>query len=327
MSNYQSPKATDYHPYVSVVVCVRNEAGNIAPLIQQVTQAMLSHPYELIYVNDGSTDQTLSELRSQIHPRLHIIDLQQNYGQSSALMAGIDAARGTFIVTMDGDRQNDPADIPAMLTLAEQGDYDLVAGIRADRQDGVLLRKLPSYVANRLICHTTGLNMKDFGCTLKVFRAELAKSLMLYGELHRFVAVLASFEGARMTQIPVRHHPRRIGQSKYGLNRIPKVASDLILLLFLKKYRQKPMHFFGGGGLFLLAMGALTGLCFLVNYFTSQTAAGISLLILSGILALGGMQLLAFGILAEMQMRAHYETQAKKTYRIRRVYGPLQTTL
>lgn len=327
MSNYQSPKATDFRPYVSVVICVRNEAGNIVPLIQQVTQAMLGYPYELIYVNDGSTDQTLNELRAQPHPQLHIIDLQQNYGQSNALMAGIDAARGTFIVTMDGDRQNDPADIPAMLALAEQGDYDLVAGIRANRQDGVLLRKLPSYVANRLICHIMGLHMKDFGCTLKVFRAELAKRLMLYGELHRFVAVLASFEGARMIQMPVRHHPRRIGQSKYGLNRIPKVASDLILLLFLKKYRQKPMHFFGGAGLFLLVMGVLAGICFVVNYLTGQSAAGISLLILSGILTLGGIQLLAFGILAEMQMRTHYETQDKKTYRIRRVYSPVQTTL
>lgn len=324
MSNYQPLIVTGSRPYVSVVICVRNEAGNIAPLIEQLTQALQACPYELIYVNDGSTDQTLAELQAQGHDRLHIIDLQQNYGQSNAMMAGIDAARGTFIVTMDGDLQNDPADIPAMLLLAEQGDYDLVAGIRANRRDGVLLRKLPSYVANRLICWTTGLKMKDFGCTLKVFRADLAKSLRLYGELHRFVAVLASFEGARMIQTPVRHHSRRTGQSNYGLGRAPKVASDLILLLFLKKYRQKPMHFFGTGGLLLLLTGFITGCWSLARQLTNQGTPGNTFLIMSGILVLGGIQLLSFGILAELQMRTYYETQDKKTYRIRRVYSPVQ---
>lgn len=323
MSIYQSPKIIGPVPYVSIVICVRNEAGNIAPLIRQLTQALARYRYELIYVNDGSTDQTLAELRAVVHDHLFILDLQQNYGQSAALMAGIDASRGTFIVTMDGDGQNDPADIPNMLTLAEQGDYDLVTGIRVNRQDDWLLRKVPSYLANRLIRRATGVRMKDYGCSLKVIRPELAKSLGIYGELHRFVAILASFAGARMTQVPVLHHPRRVGQSKYGLGRVPKVLSDLVLLLYLKKYRQKPMHFFGGIGLLLLTAGLLTGLSFVVSRFIHPDASGLAGLVLSGLLLLGGIQLLAIGIVAEMQMRTHYETQAKKTYTIRRVYHPV----
>ncbi|GAA4413534.1 glycosyltransferase family 2 protein [Nibrella viscosa] len=308
--------------YVSVVVCVYNEAGNIYPMVEQVCRALDGYNYELIYVNDGSTDQTLAELRTILHDRLVILDLQKNYGQSLALAAGIEAARGEFIVTLDGDLQNDPADIPRMLKLAEEGDYDLVAGIRANRQDGALLRKLPSRLANALIRWATDVRLKDYGCALKVFRADLAKNLGLYGELHRFIPVLAHLEGARVSQVDVQHHPRRTGQSKYGLGRTLKVVSDLILMLFMKKYLCKPMHFFGNWGLLLLLVGLGINAYLLVLKLAGQDIWGKPLLILGMMLVLAGIQLISFGIMAELQMRTYYESQAKKPYRVRRVYRP-----
>ncbi|GAA4465863.1 glycosyltransferase family 2 protein [Nibrella saemangeumensis] len=308
--------------YVSVVVCVYNEAGNIYPMVEQVSRALVGYDYELIYVNDGSTDQTLAELKTILHDRLVILDLQKNYGQSLALAAGIEAAKGDFIVTMDGDLQNDPADISRMLKLAEDGDYDLVAGIRANRQDGALLRKLPSRLANALIRWSTDVHMKDYGCALKVFRADLAKNLGLYGELHRFIPVLAHLEGARVTQVDVQHHPRRIGQSKYGLGRTLKVVSDLILMLFMKKYLRKPMHLFGNWGLLSLLVGLGVNAYLLVLKLAGQEIWGKPLLILGMMLVLAGIQLISFGIMAELQMRTYYESQEKKPYKVRRVYRP-----
>lgn len=306
--------------YVSVVVCVYNEAGNIYPMVEQISQALKEYDYELIYVNDGSTDQTLAELRSIPHERLVILDLQKNYGQSLALAAGIEAAQGQFIVTLDGDLQNDPADIPGMLKRAEEGDFDLVAGIRANRQDGALLRKLPSRMANALIRWSTDVHLKDYGCALKVFRADLAKNLGLYGELHRFIPVLAHLEGARVTQVDVQHHPRRIGQSKYGLGRTLKVVSDLILMLFMKKYLRKPMHLFGNWGLLSLFLGLGINAYLLVLKLAGQEIGGKPLLILGMMLVVAGIQLLSFGIMAELQMRTYYESQEKKPYKVRRVY-------
>jgi glycosyltransferase involved in cell wall biosynthesis len=306
---------------LSLVVCVYNEAGNIAPMVAQVADALAGLDYELIYVNDGSADATLAELRAETDPRLVVLDLQKNYGQSLALAAGIEAARGQFVVTLDGDLQNDPADIPAMLARAESGDFDLVAGIRANRQDGALLRKFPSRVANAIIRHTTGVHLKDYGCSLKVFRADLAKSLGLYGELHRFIPVLAALEGARVTQMDVRHHPRRIGTSKYGLGRTLKVVSDLLLMLFLKRYGQKPMHLFGGWGFLMLSAGLFINGYLLALKLLGQDIWGKPLLILGLMLVLAGLQLISFGIMAELQMRTYYESQGKKPYKIRRVYA------
>lgn len=306
-------------PYVSVVVCAYNEAGNSLPLIGQLNQALELLDYEIIYVNDGSTDQTLAELRSSPHERLTILDLQKNYGQSLALAAGIELAQGQFIVTMDGDQQNDPADIIPMLEVAEARDVDLVMGIRTNRQDGFLLRRLPSQLANALIRALLGVRVDDYGCGLKVFRAELAKNLGLYGELHRFIPVLAHLQGARLAQIPVRHHPRRIGQSKYGLGRTFRVLSDLILLLFLKKYLRKPMHLFGGIAFFLLVCGL--GLAIYSLFSTLSTATEGRSIGLAGImLVVAGLQFLAFGLLAELQMRTYYESQGQKPYKIRRIY-------
>ncbi len=306
-------------PFVSVVVCVYNEAGNITPLVTQIIQAMQGIDYELIYVNDGSTDATLAELKANALPQLIVLDLQTNYGQSAALAAGIDAARGQFIATLDGDQQNDPADIPHLLAHCEQHDLDIVAGLRANRQDGFWLRKVPSRIANALIRWATGLRLRDLGCGLKVFRAELAKQLGIYGELHRFVLVLAQYEGARMAQLPVHHRPRQIGRSKYGLSRTFRVISDLLLLLFLKKYQRKPMHVFGTGGLACVCAGLIALLWSMMQVLT-HTNPPTALLPAGLVLTIGGLQLLGLGFMAELQMRTYYESQAKKPYRVRRVY-------
>jgi len=307
-------------PLLSVVICVYNEAGNILPMIEQVDLALAGYDYEIIYVNDGSTDQTLAELRAVRNERLVVIDLQKNYGQSLALAAGIEVAQGEYIVTMDGDLQNDPADIPAMLRLAQEGDYDLIAGNRANRQDGMVLRKVPSWIANALIRRVSGVRLKDYGCALKVMRAELAKSLGLYGELHRFILILAKLEGARMAQVDVRHHPRRIGQSKYGLGRTLKVVSDLILMLFLKKYLRKPMHLFGNWGIVSLLAGLAINGYLLILKLLGNEIGGRPLLILGVMLVIAGLQLITFGLMTELQMRTYYESQEKKPYKIRRVY-------
>ncbi|QMW03968.1 glycosyltransferase family 2 protein [Spirosoma foliorum] len=307
-------------PYLSVIVCVFNEEGNSARLIEQIQHALGALEYELIYVNDGSTDQTLNELRAVDNKRLRILDLQKNYGQSLALLAGIEAARGAFIVTLDGDLQNDPADIHHLLNLAEQGDYDLVAGIRTHRQDNFLFRKLPSRLAGFFISRVMGMRWVDYGCSLKVFRADLAKRLRLYGELHRFIPVLAYLEGARMTQMPVLHHPRQLGQSKYGLNRTLKVMSDLLLMVFLKKYLQKPMHLFGSWGLLSLAIGTGLDGYWLIERLSGFGAVNNSVLLIGIGCILAGFQFIGLGFVAELQMRTYYESQQKKPYAVRKVY-------
>ncbi|MCB0686805.1 MAG: glycosyltransferase family 2 protein, partial [Saprospiraceae bacterium] len=232
---------------ISVVVCVYNEEDNIQPLVKAIQNALKGYEYELIYVDDGSTDRTLAELRSVMFDRLKVIQLRRNYGQSQALMAGIDAAQGTYIVTMDGDLQNDPTDIPAMVERSMDGDWDLVAGIRKNRKDH-WLRTIPSKIANYIIRRSSGVSIKDYGCTLKLFKREIAKDLGLYGELHRFIPVLANLEGATITQMEVKHHERTHGVSKYGMGRTVKVISDLMLMLFFKRYLKNPMHLFGNWG-------------------------------------------------------------------------------
>ena len=307
-------------PLLSVVVCVYNEEENIRPLVQQITTALDGFHYEIVYVDDGSTDRTVRELRALPHPRLRSIELRKNYGQSLALMAGIDHARGKYIVTMDGDLQNDPADIPAMLRLAQEGDYDMVAGIRENRKDGMLLRLIPSKIANWIIRSASGVTLKDYGCALKVFRAELAKDLGLYGELHRFIAVLATLEGARIAQTNVRHHARQFGVSKYGLGRTFKVVSDLLLMLFFKKYRQKPMHLFGTMGVGVFLAGVVINLYLLVLKILGNDIWGRPILILGAVLLLGGIQLITVGLIMEVQMRTYFESQEKRPYKVRSIY-------
>lgn len=307
-------------PLLSVVVTVYNEEENVRPLLEQLHAALEGTEYEVIYVDDGSRDGTLAALQAAAHPRLKALELRKNYGQSLALMAGIDAAQGEYIATMDGDLQNDPSDIPAMLQLAQTGDWDMVAGNRAKRQDTMLLRKIPSAIANYLIRNLSGVHLKDYGCALKVFRAELAKELGLYGELHRFIPVLASLEGARITQVDVRHHPRTAGRSKYGLSRTFKVVSDLLLMVFFKRYLQKPMHLFGNAGVMLFAVGVVINLYLVFLKILGQDIWGKPLLILGLMLVIGGIQLVTIGIIVEIQMRTYFESQQKKPYKVRRIH-------
>ncbi|MEL7161081.1 MAG: glycosyltransferase family 2 protein, partial [Bacteroidota bacterium] len=288
---------------LSVVVTVYNERENIRPLIDRINTALTGMDYEIVYVDDGSTDGTVQELYAIDDPHLVVVEFRKNYGQSLALMAGIDVARGEYIATMDGDLQNDPLDLPQMLKLVRDEEWDLVVGERVNRQDGALLRKIPSRIANWIIRNLSGVHLRDYGCALKVFRAKIAKDMGLYGELHRFISVLASLEGARITQIPVRHHARQFGKSKYGLGRTFKVVSDLLLMLFFKKYLQRPMHLFAQSGLALLGVGVLINVYLLVLKLMGQDVWGRPLLILGAMLLLAGIQLITVGLIVEVLKR------------------------
>ncbi len=303
---------------LSLVVCVYNEQDNIIGLVKKVREAMVGFDYELIYVDDGSTDDTLLRLKAQKFDQLKVVELRRNYGQSLALMAGIDYASGEYIVTLDGDLQNDPADIPAMVEKCKNGNWDLVAGIRKDRKDN-LWRKIPSKVANFMIRRSSGLEIHDFGCTLKVFRSEIAKELGLYGELHRFIPLLANLEGARITQMEVRHHERKMGDSKYGMGRTVRVMSDLLLMLFFKRYLQRPMHLFGNWGLIIFIIGLLINLYMIWLKIQGQDIWGKPLMLVGILFVLAGIQLITFGIFVELQMRTYYESQGKKPYHVRSV--------
>ncbi len=308
---------------LSVVISVYNEEENIRPLAGQLALALKGIEHEVIFVDDGSSDRTLAELKKITQCPGQIVELRKNYGQSLALMAGIDLAGGAYIATMDGDLQNDPSDIPRMLQLAEEGNWDLVTGIRANRKDD-FTRKFPSLVANWVIRNAAGVRMKDYGCALKVFRSEIAKDMGLYGELHRFIPVLAYLEGARITQIEVKHHPRQFGRSKYGLGRTFKVISDLLLMLFFKRYLQRPMHLFGNLGVWLLLIGAIINLYLGVLKLLGHDIWGKPLLMLGLMLVLGGIQFITIGIVVEIQMRTYFESQNKRPYRVRKIYPKLQ---
>lgn len=296
-------------------------------MLVQIKEALGRLDYEIIFVDDGSTDQTLTELKRSANPRLRIVEFRRNYGQSAALAAGIAAARGEWIVTLDGDLQNDPADIPRMLEMAEREGLDMLAGVRQKRQDGVFLRKIPSRIANWLIRRASGVYLHDYGCTLKVFRADLAKSLGLYGELHRFIPVLADLEGARMSETPVLHHARQHGKSKYGINRTIRVLSDLVLILFLKRFRHKPMQLFGGWGVLSFLLGSAILVYLLIEKTLGHDIWGRPLLLVGGGLFMAGLQLIALGILAELQVRTYYESQEKKPYKIRQIHEPARATV
>lgn len=303
---------------LSVVISVFNEEDNVAPLAKQINNSLKEYSYEILFVDDGSSDQTVQRIKDLHDPNIHLIELQKNYGQSSALSAGIEYAHGKYIITMDGDLQNDPADIPMMLNKLENENWDVVAGIRKKRKDNII-RRFPSKIANAIIRSTTGVNMKDNGCALKIFKKKFAKDIGLYGELHRFIAVLAALDGAKIAQVDVNHHPRIHGQSKYGLKRTFKVISDLILMIFFRKYMQKPMHLFGPLGIFSLIIGSLINLYLLGLKIAGQDIWGKPLLILGVLMLLGGIQLITVGIMAEFLMRTYYESQRKKPYKVRHV--------
>ena len=305
---------------ISLVIPVMNEEENILPLSNQIKEALSDKEYEVIFVDDGSHDQTVKRIKDLNDPRFKAVELMKNFGQSSAMQAGIDVAKGEYIVTLDGDLQNDPSDIPMMIQVLEEKNVDLVAGERMNRQDGMVIRKIPSKIANWIIRRTTDVRIRDYGCTLKVFRSRIAKNLNLYGELHRFIPVLAHLQGARIEQVPVKHHARVHGKSKYGINRTFKVVSDLMLMLFLKKYLLKPMHLFGGIGLLTLFIGLLINFYFVILKIQGEDIWGRPMLLLGILLVMGGIQVITIGILAEIQMRTYYESQNKKTYNIREIH-------
>ncbi len=304
---------------ISVVICVYNEELNVKPLVEKLYNALEGYDFEIIFVDDGSTDKTVEEVKKFNRKEIHLLELRRNYGQSNALFAGIEYASGEYIVTMDGDLQNDPADILAMLDKLKKEDLDLVAGNRKARQDGMFLRKIPSKIANVIIRKVTKVNIKDYGCTLKVFRNDIAKSIGLYGELHRFIPVLIFMEGGRISQLDVKHHPRIHGVAKYGLNRTFKVVSDLLLMAFFQKYMQKPMHLFGVSGVILFLVGVIINLYLLGLKISGQGIWGRPLLILGVMMLFVGVQLIATGFLAELQMRTYFESQKKRPYKIRRI--------
>lgn len=303
---------------LSVVIPLLNEEDNVIPMLNAVHKALQEYNYEIILVDDGSTDHTLERARAAAFPNVRIVEMMRNYGQTSAMAAGIQCARGEYIVTLDGDLQNDPADIPLMLEMAQRGNWDVVAGRRANRQDGWLVRKLPSRIANALIRRLTGVYLYDYGCTLKLFRKRIAKNLGLYGELHRFIPVLADLQGARMTEMDVRHHPRKFGKSKYGLGRTTKVLSDLLVMVYFQRWFRKPMHLFGPLGGSLLATGIIALVLRLISLVQNPSQNGSFAAII--LLIIGGMLFWTLGLLAEIQMRIFYEGKGQTPYQVRSIH-------
>lgn len=304
---------------LSIVVPLYNEEENVALLTEKIHQSLTGYNYQIVYVDDFSTDRTRRVIKGLEDPSVHLISLKKNYGQSLALAAGLDYAQGDYIITMDGDLQNDPHDIPGMLPDVLSGEYDVVTGIRKKRKDSIV-KKIPSKIANFMVRRVTKMDIKDNGCALKVFSREIAKDLNLYGEMHRFITLLAFLEGAQIKQVPVRHHARNAGVSKYGLERVFKVVADMMLLLFIRKYFQRPIHLFGILGVLLILLGVGINIYLLIIKFGfGQDIGNRPLLIFGMMFILGGIQLFTIGIVMELLIRTYYESQSKRPYRIKNV--------
>jgi glycosyltransferase involved in cell wall biosynthesis len=307
---------------ISIVIPLHNEEANIAPLHQQIHQALkeCDFSYEIIYVDDGSTDKTFVHL-SCLPPsdHTHIIQLRRNYGQTAAIAAGIAHSSGNILICMDGDLQNDPHDIPCLLLKLEEG-YDLVSGWRKKRKDAFLHRRLPSWLANKLISRVTGVALHDYGCTLKAYRREVFEHFRLYGDMHRLLPAYADLGGAMIAEIEVAHHPRYSGCSKYGLTRITKVVLDLIMFKFTQKYATKPLHAFATPGLVsILLSGILLPLLVVRRIIFPQTRSGFPyMMFMLFCLIAGGIGALMLGVLAELVMHVYHEAQDKPIYAVRR---------
>jgi glycosyltransferase involved in cell wall biosynthesis len=318
MTNHQLPILD-----VSVVIPIKDEVESLPLLLKAISSTLTDSKlnYEIICVDDGSSDGSAEFLKeqAQIRTDLKVVILRRNYGQTAAMSAGFNYATAKVIVTLDADLQNDPADIPMLITKLDEG-YDLVSGWRQNRQDGALNRLLPSKIANWLIRGATSVYIHDYGCSLKAYRAELVADMNLYGELHRFLPALAYIEGARITEVPVRHHARRFGQSKYGISRTFRVLMDLLTILFMKKFLTRPMHVFGMLGLISMVSGAGIGIYLtLVKLIFHVDIGNRPLLILAVLLLVTGVQLFCFGLLAELLMRTYHESQGRPIYRVREV--------
>ncbi|MFP4009685.1 MAG: glycosyltransferase family 2 protein [Spirulinaceae cyanobacterium] len=308
---------------LSVVIPIYNEIESLPQLIENLTTHLetLDLRYEILCIDDGSTDGSAQLLKkyAQTHPALRAILLRRNYGQTPAMAAGFNHARGQVIITLDGDLQNDPQDIPRLLAKLNEG-YDLVSGWRKNRQDAALTRLLPSKIANWLIGSITGVKVHDYGCTLKAYRAELVADMNLYGELHRFLPALAFIEGARIAELPVHHHARQYGSSKYGLSRTFRVVMDLLTVYFMRKFLTRPMHVFGMLGIVTTVLGVVLG--FYLTYVKlglNQDIGDRPLLILVAILILTGVQMFSIGLLGELLMRTYHESQNRPIYRVREI--------
>ena len=308
-------------PELSVVIPLLDEALNVEALYRELTETLegSGRTFEVVLIDDGSTDGTF-EILSRLHaadPRLRVIQLRRNFGQTAAFAAGFARARGRLIVTADGDLQNDLRDIPRMVDKLEEG-YDIVCGWRKARKDRWLSRRVPSVIANALISGAIGVRLHDYGCSLKVFRAEVVKSIRLYGEMHRFIPAIASEQGVRIAEVVVNHRPRRHGRSKYGISRTVRVILDLATVKFLLSYSTRPLQIFGLVGLLMGAAGILiTGWLGYVRLFGGQAIGDRPLLLLGILLLFTGLQLVTLGLLAEMQARTYHESQGKPTYYIR----------
>jgi glycosyltransferase involved in cell wall biosynthesis len=308
---------------LSVVIPIRNEAPSLEELHRELTETLRAwgRSYEVIIVDDGSTDESFDILArlQAIDPALRVIRLRRNFGQTAAFAAGFDYARGRLIATADGDLQNDPRDIPAMVDALERG-YDIVCGWRRERKDAFFTRRLPSMIANRIISSATGVPLHDYGCSLKVFRAEVVKSLKLYGEMHRFLPAIASEQGVTIKEMPVGHRPRRHGRSKYGIGRTVRVILDLLTVKFLLSYSTRPLQIFGLIGLTMAFLGGVISawLAF-QRLIGAESLANRPILFLGILLIITGVQLVTLGLLAEMQARTYHESQNKPTYAIREI--------
>lgn len=323
---------------LSLVIPVYNEVDNIVPLFHEIEAALAERAlqYEVIFVDDGSGDGSFEALRAlaQQDARVVVIRFRRNFGQTAAFAAGFHLARGRVVLTMDADRQNDPADIPAMLDKLDEG-YDVVNGWRKDRKDPFLLRKLPSQMANALIARASGVHLRDRGCSLRAFRAPVLRELHLYGEMHRFIPEMVSFAGFRMAEVPVNHRSRVAGESKYGLSRTFRVILDLITVLFLRRYSDRPMHLLGGIGIVSTSFGSLIALYLLLLKLGGAVSGGVEgfravrigdrpLLMLAILLMFIGVQFLVMGLLAELIVRTYYESQDKAVYHVQQIINGTQ---
>lgn len=330
---------------LSLVIPVYNEVDNLRPLLDEIAVALTDEnlDYEVIFIDDGSSDGSYELLRQlyEEYSCVVVIRFRRNHGQTAAFAAGFDYARGRYILTMDADRQNDPADIPKMIAKLEEG-YDVVNGWRQNRQDAFLMRKLPSYIANRLIARASDVPLKDRGCSLRIFRAEVTREIHLYGEMHRFIPEMVSVAGFSMTEVPVHHRPRVAGESKYGIWRTFHVIVDLMTVIFLRRYGDRPMHLFGMLGISFGGLGVLLG-AYLVwlklwagfqegldNFwrgFQSMEIGERPLLLLAALLVILSVQFLVMGLIAELMVRTYYESQNKSVYYVREVLGNNAKTL
>ncbi len=313
---------------ISLVIPVYNEADALPHLHQAIHAALDPAPdccWEVVYVNDGSRDDSqriLDQLAGSDPQHTRVVELRRNFGQTAAIAAGIDYAVGEVIVLLDADLQNDPADIPMMMDLIEQG-YDVVSGWRQKRKDTFLTRTLPSRLANGLISWVTGVHLHDYGCTLKAYRREVITGFRLYGEMHRFIPAYANSVGARMIEVPVHHHPRRYGKTKYGIGRTVKVVLDLFTVKFLMSYANKPIYLFGGAGFFLIAISTVLLFFLMVRRLWLQISVLQSPLFQVGVMfMIMGFQSILMGLIAELLVRTYHESQDKPTYTLRKVLRP-----